>query len=68
MATKRARAMVARGMAMVTRVAGNKEGDGNGSKSDGNSDEDGKGKGSKSDGNCDKEGEGDGGKRGGNGD
>ncbi len=32
MATKRAREMVARGMAMATGVAGNKKGDGNGNK------------------------------------
>jgi hypothetical protein len=62
--TKRARA--GRGLATVTRVVGNEEGNGDGGKSNGDCDEEGKGKGGKRDGDGNKEGKGEGGKRDGN--
>jgi hypothetical protein len=67
MATARKRARGRRGLTTATIVVGDKEEDGDGSKSDVNGDKVGKGKGVKRDGNGDKEGKGKGGTRDGDG-
>jgi hypothetical protein len=51
MATKRARGRVARGMVTATRVVGDKEGNGEGGKSDGDGNKEGHVKSGKSNGN-----------------